>query len=132
MPYKDKDIQREKNRGYQKKYYSNNKKYYQKKSSDRKKVLAVELEKIKKKLKCEKCGEGHVATLDFHHKNASEKEKGVGASISNGWSINRIKKEIKKCIVLCSNCHRKLHYKERKLRKKNIAGQLRWSAIGVS
>lgn len=27
------------------------------------------------------------------------------------YLIERIEKEIKKCIVVCSNCHRKIHYK---------------------
>ncbi len=64
----------------------------------------------KKNLKCERCPENHIACLEFHHLNPKEKEVSIGNAI-NRWSIKRILEEIKKCSVLCSNCHRKEHYK---------------------
>ena len=33
--------------------------------------------------------------------------------VNRGYGIKRIQKEIDKCIVLCLNCHAKLHSKER-------------------
>jgi hypothetical protein len=33
--------------------------------------------------------------------------------IHRNYSISKIKKEIKKCSVICSNCHRKLHWEEK-------------------
>lgn len=38
-----------------------------------------------------------------------EKEFNISNEIRN-LSIENLKKEINKCVVLCSNCHRKLHY----------------------
>jgi len=61
-------------------------------------------------LKCSKCGESHPSTLDFHHKNPNEKEFNISNELYNGYDVEKIKKEIEKCIVLCSNCHRKLHW----------------------
>lgn len=55
------------------------------------------------------CGESHPACLDFHHPNSDDKRSGVSQMISSA-SIETLKAEIAKCIVMCSNCHRKLHY----------------------
>ena len=112
MPYKDKEKQREKNREYQKKHYEQKKDYYIQKAKESKHRVREEFENYKKTLKCEVCGESHVATLDFHHKDTSTKEIIISESIWR-WSWNTIKKEIDKCAVLCSNCHRKLHYDEK-------------------
>ncbi len=71
---------------------------------------------LKEELECEECGENHPATLDFHHLDPDEKEISIAQVVTRMWSIDRIEKEIDKCIVLCANCHRKLHYDE------NIAG----------
>lgn len=61
------------------------------------------------KLKCSNCPEDHPAALDFHHLDPSQKEH-EPAKIT---SRKKLLEEIKKCIVLCSNCHRKLHWNQR-------------------
>ena len=61
--------------------------------------------------KCESCGYcKSVAALDFHHVDSSTKEFGISAG---GWTRTweRMKPELDKCILLCSNCHRELHSK---------------------
>lgn len=65
---------------------------------------------IKSMLKCQKCGEGRSYTLDFHHLNPNEKENTVARLVSNTSSITKVLEEIKKCAVLCANCHREFHY----------------------
>ena len=112
MPYKDKEKRKEKNREYQKKHYSENKEYYIKKAKESKSKVREQYDDYKKNLKCEICGENHPATLDFHHKEPNEKKIIISESIFR-WSWNSIKREIDKCSVLCANCHRKLHYKEK-------------------
>lgn len=62
------------------------------------------------KVECSKCSESHVACLQFHHEDPSEKEFNIGAAITNGLSKDRILKEIEKCVVLCANCHAKEHW----------------------
>lgn len=62
------------------------------------------------KVQCSQCGESHPATLDFHHRDKSEKEFSISTAVANGSSLKRILAEIKKCDVLCSNCHRKVHW----------------------
>lgn len=69
------------------------------------------MEDVKKDLHCESCGEERWWVLDFHHSNPEEKEAGV-ARLLRQASKERVLKEISKCKVLCSNCHRDLHYKE--------------------
>lgn len=69
------------------------------------KLLAVEY----KGGECEVCGyKKCVNALEFHHIDPNEKEFGVG---ENGYtrSIETIKKELDKCVLVCSNCHREIH-----------------------
>ncbi len=67
------------------------------------------VKEFKKKCKCQ-CGESHIATLDFHHIDPMKKEFQITNVVHRGWSIPKIKKEVEKCIVMCANCHRKLHW----------------------
>jgi hypothetical protein len=59
------------------------------------------------------CPENHPACLDFHHKNPKQKDFEIACAIRQGWTKPRILEEIEKCIVVCSNCHRKLHWLEK-------------------
>jgi len=43
--------------------------------------------------------------LEFHHLNPKEKE----FSLSDGKSIDKMKQELQKCILTCSNCHKEIH-----------------------
>ena len=48
--------------------------------------------------------------LEFHHINPNEKNFSIGEKgITRSWEI--IKKELDKCILVCSNCHREIHSK---------------------
>jgi predicted RNA-binding Zn-ribbon protein involved in translation (DUF1610 family) len=54
--------------------------------------------------KCQKCGwSGNQAAFQFHHKNPKEKDFIIGNVANKSW--DSIKKEIRKCILLCANCH---------------------------
>lgn len=66
-----------------------------------------------KRIGCAKCEEDHIACLVMHHRNPKLKKFTIGACISIGCSIKRLKIELNKCVVLCANCHRKLHWRER-------------------
>jgi len=58
--------------------------------------------------KCSKCGWlGHPSAFDFHHR--SDKHFAIGSAANKSWS--RVWKELKKCDLLCANCHRTLHSK---------------------
>lgn len=109
MPYKDKEKRRE----YRRKWYQLNSTSEKKHVKTRKKQLRIWLDNYKKNLSCTICFENHPATIDFHH--ISGKEFEIAYMVSNGYSIKRIEEELKKCKVLCSNCHRKIHYSNNKI-----------------
>lgn len=57
--------------------------------------------------KCEKCGYNrYLGALDFHHLDPSQKDFTVG---NRDFKLKECIEETKKCIMLCSNCHRELH-----------------------
>lgn len=93
---------------YDKKYYENNKeKIYKNK---RRRIKQYKEELIKNLGgKCEICGYNKCfAAFDFHHKSGI-KEYNI-AQLLGKVSKKKILKEAKKCNLLCSNCHRELHY----------------------
>lgn len=71
------------------------------------------IEKLRNlKVKCSRCTETHISCLDFHHTDPNIKFGNVSELPAKGWSWERIQAEINKCVILCSNCHRKLHWLE--------------------
>lgn len=67
------------------------------------------LSKLKEKRggKCIRCGyDKCLKALEFHHIDPSQKE----FTISNAnFRLKEASEEIKKCILICANCHRELH-----------------------
>lgn len=58
--------------------------------------------------KCSICGYNKCQdALEFHHKNPDKKDFSI--SSHRGTNFDKIKKELDKCIMLCSNCHREVH-----------------------
>ena len=98
-------------------YYKNNIDSEKRRVRDRVQVIKAKLRDIKQTLECETCKEKHPACLQFHHTNGKDKDLNVSQAASNGWSIERIRREIAKCKVLCANCHFKLHYDEKQERE---------------
>ena len=68
---------------------------------------------------CAICGYNKCASaLDFHHEG--DKDFDVAKGLGQNTNIEKLKKEIEKCIVLCANCHRELHDKERNNEQETI------------
>ncbi len=61
---------------------------------------------------CSNCGyDRYIGALEFHHRDPNEKDfQGTGGTV---LSWDRIKVELDKCDMLCSNCHREVHHKIR-------------------
>lgn len=113
MPYKDPNDPRKKEslkRGSAKHYKENRLKVlintYQIKQRNRQQWID-----FKRTLKCTFCGEDHPATLDFHHTDPTKKDREVSYYVKN-YQYSRAMQEVEKCMVLCSNCHRKVHFGE--------------------
>lgn len=64
-------------------------------------------QKINKK--CD-CGESRIICLDFHHVDRTTKIGDVSVLLGNSKPLDIVKAEIMKCVIICGNCHRKLHY----------------------
>jgi hypothetical protein len=62
--------------------------------------------------KCSSCGYNKcIAALEFHHLDPSKKDFSISSS-GNTRSWNKVKEELDKCVLLCSNCHREVHTNE--------------------
>lgn len=109
MPFKDHRKRIAYKKKWNKEYYWKNKQKELQRISKRKEEIAQWYKQYKTTLSCQNCGEKTPICLDFHHKNIDEKEFSLALVKSWGWGKIKIEKEILKCIVLCSNCHRKMH-----------------------
>ena len=89
------------------------------KEKDRKSLFILRADERKKELKkildqiriyngCAFCDEKEICCFDFHHLDPTLKD----SSISKLWASKSKRKmflELTKCVVVCSNCHRKIH-----------------------
>jgi hypothetical protein len=69
-----------------------------------KQMFKQQLAKIKEDSGCVDCGIKNHIILDFDH--LRDKKYNISRMIHDGFSWKAIKKEIEKCEVVCSNCHR--------------------------
>lgn len=60
--------------------------------------------------KCEKCGydKDYLSSYDFHHVNQDDKDFSISKMI-NIRDMEMLKREVDKCLLLCSNCHQEIH-----------------------
>lgn len=56
---------------------------------------------------CEICGYcKNYSALQFHHKNPSQKDFWISR---RSCSLEKVKTELDKCLLVCANCHAELH-----------------------
>ncbi len=60
---------------------------------------------------CEICGYNKsIKALQFHHRNPKEKDFNIGGYTgSKNVNIQKAFEEVKKCQLLCANCHAEIH-----------------------
>ena len=55
---------------------------------------------------CVDCGAQYpYYVMQFDHIDPATKIASINKAVSDSWPVNRIKKEIEKCEVVCANCH---------------------------
>ncbi len=59
--------------------------------------------------RCVKCGDINIAHLDFHHLDPKTKKNMI--SRVNQGRLSLAQDELRKCVLLCGNCHAEHHYK---------------------
>lgn len=70
----------------------------------RNKKLAVEY----KGSKCQRCGYDRcIGALVFHHRDPKQKDPDFNKM--RCWNFEKVRKELDKCELLCSNCHAEVH-----------------------
>jgi sRNA-binding protein len=70
------------------------------------------VDEIKSSNGCSVCGERRALCLDWHHVDPKTKLFCIGHGRSK--SRESVKAEMEKCILLCANCHRVLHWNIKK------------------
>jgi hypothetical protein len=100
---------REDKRAYDREWYRLHSEQVRVRNAEQRRTIRQWYVEYKETLCCQQCGENHPATLVFHHRNQLEKEFSIAEAVHDGWSVARIQQEIKKCDVLCTNCHKRIH-----------------------
>ena len=89
-------------------HYQANKEKYLDRNRRRKKIARQYLFDVLKQSRCTDCGENDPVCLEFDHRG----DKFKNLANMKGCSIKKIQKEIEKCDIRCSNCHKKKTAKE--------------------
>ena len=116
MPIKDPDKRRENHNRYMRERYANDA-AFREKHKGRVKARKIALkEKIQERILsfkasgCTYCqNENEPCALVGHHVDPSTKDFSLAQAMEKSVSVERLEKEIQKCICLCKNCHAKLH-----------------------
>lgn len=114
MPHKDPVARRAARRKWMRGYYIRERATHLARVKAVQNRLREAFQDFKSTLRGTQCGESHPACLEFHHRRGEEKGANVADLVNSGWPMKRILEEIKKCDVLCANCHRKEHWEEKK------------------
>ena len=65
------------------------------------------LARFKTRKGCADCGYNkHPAALDFDHRDPKTKAIAIANLVACSPSMDRLRKELSKCDVVCANCHR--------------------------
>lgn len=106
-------------KSYQKEHYKKYKNEYLKRATMRRQRLRDEYRTnmilFLKDKSCQLCSEDDIRTFEFDHIDPESKLFSISQGVKMGYNWTEILTEIKKCRILCANCH-----------KKHTSNQLLW------
>ncbi len=116
MPHKDPEERRRYRAEYMRERYGSDEEFRNK----QKKRVAIRNKLVRKYFKqflkskkeeagCAICGEREACCLAFHHLDPAQKEFELGRNSGQHMKMKTLMDEIDKCVVLCFNCHSKVH-----------------------
>ncbi len=114
-----KDCYRKYRTSHYTKYYSENKQQYRDRANEYRKKLRNEFREnmliYLQDKQCSICKENDIRTFEFDHIDPTSKKFSISQAARLGYRWNDVLTEIKKCRILCANCH-----------KKHTASQFSW------
>lgn len=108
MPHKDPELAR----AWRRQWWANSPQMREKKNA-RSRAMRERINSLLREHKlavgCDDCGyRAHHVALEFHHVSGDKQ-----INLSFAKSVAQAQREMEKCEVLCSNCHRVRHWNER-------------------
>ena len=91
-----------------KRHYNQNKAKILTENSNRRIQRQQRFNEWKETFSCSICHEDDSCCLEFHHLNPTNKDIEV-SQLAQYHAWEKLMQEADKCIVVCSNCHRKIH-----------------------
>ena len=101
-----KTCNRERSRAYYHRNRDSHIKRVAQRNKDQRDIVISYVRTLKESTPCADCGKFYAwCVMDFDHVSG-QKESNISTMISNSVGLSKIKKEIEKCEIVCSNCHR--------------------------
>lgn len=97
---------------YSKAYYRKDRSKRVKANRENRAIRRKYLFEYKSNHPCVLCNFDDPRCLDFHHRESEDKDTELSTAVARCWSFDRINAEIAKCDVVCSNCHRIIHWED--------------------
>ena len=118
MAYKNKEDQASASKRHYEANKSKIKQRSKKRNRKQRNANKAYVDKIKVESSCVDCGEGNPLVLDFDHVKG-KKVGDISSMVYQSYCVESIQKEIDKCEVRCSNCHRVFFIYKTEAERKN-------------
>ena len=111
LPYKDPEKRKKMQKKADKKYKETHRKELRKKRKKERDEIRRTIKEEKDK-PCKKCKKRFIPkAMDFHHRNRKTKKFNISNATKMRVSIKALLREIKKCDLVCKNCHAEIEEK---------------------